>query len=403
MNRFIDVTADKWFAKDVNELATFKVDGSSFYEGIPYNIFQSGKEAVDYEITNTINGKDEFFIPFNISPNANNPLVVYVDGVATAINDIVPKPSESKTYVKLRREVGNGSVVRFKYSGEPAFAVVVCFDNVKVYSSMSTGSTVLTTANIGTTFAYVERPDLGNWYKVKHDNVDGYIEISKSVVTPSGINFTNVSLPSSIIIIDSGYVYEYSPFDGTSSESVRLNGTELQRVDTVDDIKYGELQYTITDGRLYTSYHLNNEVLEVVVLEKSNNGITKPKYQKLRVQSSKIIYYNRFFPDIATNKGELIVTLSKFKRTLLQKFTDYDYLTDRPTVSRFNDVNIAISNGSPWWWDFLRDLDNLRTLDGRWVFNADKDGNLHPTAPITRAELADIVDKFRIWCIETLK
>ncbi len=404
MSKFIDATADKWFYRDIEELMNVFVDGSTFYSGIPYNIFAEGKPCIDYEVVNTKNGEHEFYIPGTITPNEANPLVVYIDGIQSAIDDI-ENQADGTTYVKLTRAVANGSIVRLFYAGEPSYVVYCCADEATVYSTMSTGGSVLGIMSHGDTAPYMDRPDSGNWFKISYGGGEGYVERGITRMTSSGTDYTGVDYPSSQIIIDTDYWYEYDPFNGITPEVVKCNGRQLQRVANQTGLTYDGLEYCIIDDYIYVNYTLNNEILEVVVLEKNTLGVQKPKYQKLRVRSDKIIYNNRFFPDILASKVEMLISIDHLRKNLLARYTDSSVDGVLLTTSRFTDIQAELDadpGNPPWWWKYICPLEQLKLPDGEYLLQGD-DGELKIDMPITRAEMAYLIDKFRIWVIEAFK
>lgn len=408
MSKFIDVTADKWFYNDIEELMSIYVDGSTFYSGIPYNKFEEGKECVDYEIVNTKNGEHEFYIPKKITPTSTNPLIVYVDGVIVAVDEIKNQP-DGTTYAKLTRGVANGSIVRFFYAGEPSYVVLCCADEAKVHSAMDVNSSVVGIMKKGDTAKYVDRPENGNWYKVKdfpYAGVEGFVQIGLTRHTAGDADLNGVTFPSAPLIIDAGYWYEYDPFNGITPEIVKWMGRPLQRVSSLSEITYDGLEYCIINNRLFANYSLNNEVLDITVLEKNSMGIQKPKYQRLRLKSDKIVYVNRFFPEVLASKGELLTSLNHLLKNVFARYTDVKFESKVLPYSRFTDVQELLSknpSNPPWWWEKVCPLEQLKLPDGRWLIEGDERGRLNIDMPITRAELAALMDKFRIWAIEAFK
>jgi len=402
MIKFIDVTPDKWFSKDLLELSDVEYDDQNIFMGIPYNAFVEGGEAIDYEIINEVSGSHEFTIPHYVSPTWDNPLTVFVDNVTVAVNDIQPDQTSSSTFIRLARSVGSGSRVRFFYSGEPRYSVIITKNNTSIYSSAGGGGSALGSENIGARFNFKGSSDSSNWYEIDYNGQSGFVSFSESRKIPAGMDYDG-AYPSASIITDSGFSYSFDPFNNVAGETVRWSGIQLERVPSRSDIRQGKNQYTVEGQTLYTNYHLNNQDLEVSILQTNNQGLMKPKHSTLKVSSDSVVYTNRMFPDISSSKAETIVLLNRLRKDILRRFTDGEYDT-ATTSSRFSDVQSLLDSGNtPWWWEHVSQIESLRLLDGRWVLDSEDSENLFIDAKITRAEVADVVNKFRLWCIECLK
>jgi hypothetical protein len=404
MNKFIDVTADKWYYRDIEELMEVRFDGKPFFSGIHYNIFGEGMEAVDEDIVINTHGQHEVFINTAVHPTEANPLVVFVDGIVTAIDEIVPDDTAGRTYIKLKRGVAAGSVVRVFYAGEPELKVACVGESTPIRATASDSGSIIRTMDNGEKIKYLAIE--GNWFKVE-DSVTlsiGYVKIDRNArLTPAGIDWTGVSYPSAALIIDSGYSYVYDPFEGLSAEDVRFNGKQLRRVSTTNDLEF-EDDYCIVDNRLYTNFELNNQVLEVLILQKNSQGLIKRKWQKLRVQSPKIVHRNRFFPDLMTSRTEMISTLNNLRLHMTRRFSDSEPWRSSKTTSRFDDVQAKLDTGTtPWWWQHVRDFEDMVMPDGSYLIEGVNKTTLGIDVNITRGEMAALLDKMRIWLVEALK
>lgn len=378
------------------------VNGNTFFSGIPYNVFSDNKGCVDYEIVCTASGGYEFYLPYSISPTVENPLKVYIDGIETVIDNITLMGS-SQTYVKLKRGVPYGSVVRFFYAGEPRYRVTACISSVKVYSD-TTKSSVLATMNMGDSADYINGPENENWYKVNFGGTEGYVSYLDTRKIPTGVDSTSVAYPSATIIVDSEFTYMYDPYNGIAAEVVKYNGRQLRRVDSASEITQYGLEYYVSGGVIYTNYSLNNEILDVVVLE-TNGMIQKSVYKRLTVKSDSIVYTNRFFPDVMTSRAELFICMNHLRINLFARFTDSYKDVDVEYTSRFSDVQeiLDASGGNyPWWWDHVYQLERLMFSDGEYLLQG-TGGNLLVEKPITRAEMITIVDRFREWIVDVFK
>lgn len=414
--KWLDVTPDKWFYRDINELTDIIVkvkqlnnngevveSEQNFYSGIAYNDFISGKEAVDYEFIAT-NKQIEFRIPSVVNPTSNNPLVVYVNGINVAIDKITPNSPSGKTYIKLTRPLREGSVVRAVYSGEPKMSVFIGKDNTPVLFSIESSLIV----------DYLMRGDhvnlvseSGNYYQVsypRHKNV--FIEKTDAVRIAPAVITGNPTYPYANLTFDSGYSYLYDPYEGYTSEVVKCNGRQLMRVESQNDLGFPDRYYIDTqNNRIYVSYELNKETIEANFLERNLSGIIKIKYLILKPSSNYVKYINRFFPDVFTTRAELIKCIDMMRMYFIEKYTDSEPYMSTKTTSRFADVNAILqaSVNPPWWWNYVRNIEDLKFKNGAYLLTGVGRGNLGIDLRVTRAEAVALMDKFRMWFIEVFK
>lgn len=399
MSRWVDVTPDKWFYNDIEDLTNLIVDGTPYFAGIDYNMFQDGKQAIDYEFVVTQDKTIEFRIDSVVYPSDSNPIVVYVNDLIVACDEIKPNNPEGQTYIKLRRSVKSGSTVRVKYVGEPKYVIKSCAaEGTPIRSTANASGQVVRTLGFNEVVAYVG--DYNNFYKVE----DGYMQKdSRARLVPLGVG-GSVQYPSALLLIDEGFSYLYNPYEGYSSEIVKFNGKQLRRVNSTNDFILGE-EYCIAEGRIKVPYVLNNEVLDVTILQKNELGIIKSKTIRLRPTSSVIIHQNRFFPDITTSKAEFLTVLNRLRILLTKQFTDSEPWRSNKSTSRFSDVHALVNRGTPWWWVNVRDIEEMKMPDGSYLLNSREPINsfLGIELNITRAEMVELIDKFRIWFIESFK
>ena len=401
MGKWIDVTPEKWYFNDVEEIMGITVNDVPLYSSIKYNAFVENKHALDYEFVTTVDKLIEFRLDTVVYPNENNPLIVYVNGLVVACDEIKPNTPEGKTYIKLRRPVSIGSSVRVLYAGEPKFNVM-CSDlaGVSIMDTPSLEGNVVRTLGFHETIDYIG--DSNNFYQT----ADGFVYKDHRVrVVPAGISCPicgPVQYPSALLVLDDGYSYLYDPFQGYSSEVVKHLGRQLKRVDSTDQFIHGN-EYTINEGRIIVPYELNNEVLEVSILERNNQGIIKTNFKRLRPTSNSIVYNNRFFPDIYTTRAEFFTVMNLLRIAMTYKFTDSEPWRSTKTTSRFTDVQAMLNTGTPWWWENIRDIEEMKLSDGSYLIVGRGDGTLGIEHNITRAEMVVIIDKFRQWLIETFK
>ena len=363
MSRFIDVTPYHWAFNDIEEMYYLKdFEGDPFFSGIPYNGFEPGKEAVDVEVSAGINGQSEFIIDGYVSPSHDNPFMVFADGVEVGYDRVQPNvPGSHQSFIKLRRGVRYGADVRFYSAGVPAM-----------------------------------RPNqLGQW-----DRPGGEVWERPVGVVSDGVN------PSDDIPLEAGETYVYDLHRALTAETVKCNGKQLKRVDRVEDIKR-EDEYTVRYGKLFVHYALNQFLIEVMYLV-YKEGRIKTRYAFLKPSSDSIIYTNRFFPDVVITTAEVITILNRLRLRLLMKYTDIDfkdktqkslYRSDK-SDSRFADVQQILNGETPWWWEHVRDIEEIKLRDGRWLLEGFEPDILQPEGGMTRAEAAALINRFRGWSIE---
>ncbi len=269
MSKFIDVIPYHWAFNDIEEMYYQKIpDGTYFFSGIPYNIFEIGKRPVDIEIPVSVSGQSEFVIDGYINPTSDNPFLAYVDGIEVGYDEVVPdKPSIGKSFIKLKRGVRIGSTVRFYSAGVPAM--------------------------------------------IENDIMKRPVGVDSNIST---------SLPYAQIPLDDLFSYLYDPLNALTVEVAKWNGRQLRRVNLSDEIKF-EDDYSIINNRLYTHYYLNNALVEVIYLTQKD-GIIKSNYTILKPHSDSIIYTNRFFPDTIMSRAEAITIVNKIRITMCMKYTD---------------------------------------------------------------------------------
>lgn len=367
MNNFIDCTSDKWFFNDVTELINMTMpDGTKFYSGIPYKVFETGKEAFDVEfvytsLPSTIKCPSMSEIDINkvVVVTSDSPFMVYIDNVLATVEAVLPNAIEMGwTRIKLKRSFSTNAIVRMFYSGVVQYA-----DGIR------------------------------------HLPAEGGV---------SGV------LPNFSLVIPSGYVYEYDPFNSTLTEIAKLNGKQLKRVGNITDVIDWEC-YTVDEStrKLHVHYTLNGERIEFLyVIKDAVTGLLKSQYMpSQRAYSENMVYTNRFFPSTLTSRAEIFTLFNLLRKYFISKYTDGTPFTSSKTESRFDDVNTAITanyEGNKWWWHNVRDLEDLKLSDGTYLLNgypANELGeiNLGFGDPLTRAQMVVLLNKFRAWYIEILK
>ncbi|MEM0173936.1 MAG: SH3 domain-containing protein [Sulfolobaceae archaeon] len=411
--KFVDVNPQDWFYKDVYDLYSIILDDNErFVQGIPYNRFLDGKEAIDYQIVNNTPNACEFYLPYKISPTLETKLIVFVDSIPTGVDDI--KIVGEQTMVKLIRGVPVGSLVRFYYPGEPLLKAKIIKDGVKLYSSYSESSSVVATVNKGTSLTYYRMVPYTDWYEVDYYGTKAYVKTNDCRVVPASIDTSGLEYPKAKLVLPPGFYYDYDPFNYVYPEIVKWRGVQLKRVESKDKLSYDGLEYCIEYDSLdlssvyiYTSYVLNNEPLNITVIVKNDYGVIKWVSMKLTVSSNKIVYTNRFFPNLTASRLETFIMMYRTLKLVYKKYMNQEFGTEAlKFISRFNDVQQELNAtypNFPSWWQYISPLEDLKLSDGTYLLNGDDKGNLNIDYPITRAELAALVNRLRKYIIELVK
>lgn len=121
MISWADVSEKDWFYNEVMEASNYLMgDGEPFIQGIAYGSFESNAPYL-YEEQNGAAGQKVFTVQGKITPSADNPLFVFVDGTQTLYKEIRVNPNDpNKTDIELYYAPPAGSVVAFSSLGKPA-------------------------------------------------------------------------------------------------------------------------------------------------------------------------------------------------------------------------------------------------------------------------------------------
>lgn len=404
MSKFVDVQPYHWFYNQVEDIADLALrDGRKFLYGIYYNAFQEGKQAVDFTYAEKT-AHSEKVVDFIVSTADDNPLLAFVDGISVAIDDVTPNTTNGSTYIKYRRMIPANATVRLIYGGEPQLAVRVIGDSASMRPSPDI-STFKRTVYFDEWYDLISSD--GVWFKVKDGIDEGYIYSDDNVtIQPSPIKViggSTIKFPSADLNITGDFQYVYNPFYERHWEDISSNGQQLKRVENSSLIKESN-EYAIENGKIYVHYNLNNSTVEGTVLT-TYQGVTKPKYIKLRPYSDNILYQNRFFPDIEIPRVDFISLLNRLRINFYEKFSDSSAPKSTRTTSRFADVQAELDKPGdpPWWWEDFRDLESLQFPGGGYLFNGVGNNNFGIHKTITRAECAAILNRFRKLMVEAFK
>jgi hypothetical protein len=89
---------------------------------------------------------------------------------------------------------------------------------------------------------------------------------------------------------------------------------------------------------------------------------------------------------------------------LYYRYSDSEPPRSAKTTSKYVDVQSAITTVNiPYWWEHFRDLEDMRCPDGSYLFNGEGHNKFGIDSPITRAEVAVLVNRFRKIMVEAFK
>jgi hypothetical protein len=351
--KFFDIQPYNWFYKDVVDMESVLLDDDiPFVSGYPFNDFVSGFDRVDHIIDNITSPNSIFEVPRILTNTAQNPVIVYVDGIITIIDEVNPNvPTIGSTQIKLRRVVGTGSTIRVVQQGIPS---------------------------------------------VDPNNRNTPIGVTKAF-----------EFPSIQLDIPIGENYIYNPFSNVSLEVAKFNGSQLKRIPYSSTVLTNYLffkgtdEYTVSpSGKIYVPFDLNNQEIEISYSTSGSNGIENPRYKRGRVKSEQLVYFG-FFPDAVISRAEFFTFLNNIRIYLTRKLSDSDPFRSTKTTSRFTDVQSAINqNPNVWYWQHIRDLEEIKLSNGDYLINGRPDGNLYVNSEVTRAEIVVLLDLLRVWFVE---
>jgi hypothetical protein len=356
--RFSDVLPGSWYYNDLVDIENMLLsDDRPFISGFPFNSFVEGKEAIDI-VQYTDKVTTEVVVDKILVDEEDNNLSVYIDGTIAAFSIAVNSPSTGKSKVLFKRPVGKGQCIRIVQQGVP---LTDPDTNRPVNGAL--GAFVY--PNFMVTQGHSDRIYSANmttprWREIAKRNG---IEMKRRQY-PSG------SLPANFFLSDDEY--------------------------TVD-----------STGKLIAPFSLNNEVIEIIY-SYTLNGSTKlytDGYAKLTASinpSTEKLCYFGFFPDALIQRLEFLTILNNLRLYLTTKFSVEEPFRSYKTASRFTDVQ-AVLGSNPWWWQHVRDIEELRMSDGTPLLSGKGNNILGYSDLLTRAEMIALIEKFRVWFIEAFK
>lgn len=284
MSRWIDVTPSKWFYNEMVEAGNiYMADGAPFIESIPYNVFEPEAPYIYEEIKATKNQKI-FTLSKAVTPSANNPLFVYIDGVQTVYEDV------EGTKVTMFQAVREGAIVAFASYG------IAKVNEYKRPVGLEAHAYPTYTLKKATNYTY-------------NKNNSQYAEY----VYAFGKQLRRVSIPEAEATAD------------------------LQKA-LKKYIRYSTDSYYITpEGVIHVSYNLNNVTCKITYT--TNEGFLKKNTEDFKPTSVGVIFLNRGFPQASATRAEGFVLINRLRQTFYNRFTDID------AVSYNLDTEVKAYNG----------------------------------------------------------
>lgn len=281
MAKWVDISPSDWFYDEVIEASNIHLeDGSPFVVGISYGTFQSGAPYIYEEVEVTLPSTKVYSLSQKITPTADNPLYVYIDGVQTVFKDV--------------RDNGGGT------------------SDVELYIAPRVGAIV--------SFASYGKPEVDRFGK------------------PVGVS-TAPEYPT--FTLSKSAQYEFDRY-GKIREYLYAFGRPLQRVNpnnysppgggtvTVVDpqdiakelIGTSQDKYFVLGGIVYLPYNLNNVTCRLVYAYR--DGFLKQTTEEFRGTSPQVLHTDRFFPNATITRAEAFVLMNRLRKTFYDRFTDID-------------------------------------------------------------------------------
>ncbi|WP_432776016.1 hypothetical protein AAFJ72_03150 [Brevibacillus gelatini] len=280
MISWADVSEKDWFYNEVMEASNYLMgDGEPFIQGIAYGSFESNAPYL-YEEQNGAAGQKVFTVQGKITPSADNPLFVFVDGTQTLYKEIRVNPNDpNKTDIELYYAPPAGSVVAFSSLGKPA---------------------------------------LDRFGK------------------PIPPNSSSFAYPNKRL--DHGDTYYYNPFSRQFNEYLYAYGRALHRIDVPEEEwqsasgqelarKYIGLKQDVyivspaPGATIYLPYNLNGVQVRFIY-NSYENGTLFMRGGYFSVKSPGVWRNDRFFPNAYINRAEAFVLIDRLRRSFYQRFTD---------------------------------------------------------------------------------
>ncbi|AWX54214.1 hypothetical protein AB432_003795 [Brevibacillus brevis] len=294
MISWADVNEKDWFFNEVMEASNYLMaDGEPFIQGIAYGSFESNAPYL-YEEQKGSTGQKVFTLAAKLTPSADNPLFVYIDGTQTLFKEIRPNQTDpNKTDVELYYAPSANSVVAFSSFGKPA---------------------------------------LDRFGK------------------PIPPNSSSFAYPNKRL--DNGDTYFYNPFSRQFNEYLYAYGRSFKRIDVPEEEwkstpaqdlakKYIGLKQDVymvspaPGATIYLPYNLNGVQLRFIY-NSYENGALFMRGGYFSVKSPGVWRNDRFFPNAYINRAEAFLLIDRLRRSFYQRFTD-----SQPPTQRLDESHTA--------------------------------------------------------------
>ncbi|MBO9598582.1 MAG: hypothetical protein J7559_12300 [Cohnella sp.] len=465
MKTFVDVTERDWFYEDITEAAnTFLEDGTPLISSIPYSTFQEGAPYL-YEEQTAIDKQSYFHLGVLVEPSVDNPLYVYIDGVQTIYKALYTN-DEGKTDVEFYYGIKGGSTVAFVSIGKPEVDRFGRPNLNAGYSypqkTLDYGATYyydpFSRQFQEYCFAFgrkLKRLTIADavWLSTAEDDVaaacigdrqDVYCvsPLSGKLFLPFNLNgvsitFQYASLENGAVMIRGGTFRASAPTGAVAFNNRFFPNAHMTRAEAfhlIEKLRRSFYQ-RFTDSPVPSAHFddtsFSYDGQRVFSLTSRFHLGGSLKVYKGGVLQTLGTHYTEFDDHTILFMVPLPVDTEVrfvYNKTASVRFADVGY--DKSMVVGATDEVVSLEGGDPefWWTKSVLDMEDEKYSPGEYLVNGfditkfDEDGNVvvnedyipeagvqtpvsyfMPKSPLTRAESAAFLNRFRKWCINSFK
>lgn len=364
--RWIDINPRQWFYRSILESQQIFLDGDkerTLFNGHTYNLFEAGKER-RVEVIISEEGQKEFEVPGFI-PDPRMEVLIYIEGALIYPSKLEPD------YIHLPNPIAGNKEVVIMISGVPSLATYPCDPNAQ---DCSDGN--------------CREVPLGRGCEPRYPSAN---------LQQRGSYIFNINYARNEVAVALGKTLKRVHVDLLPGEVVQQ---ALERV-----IGFKQDVFTVINGVLYVSYHLNHVPVRMNYNYVSHNegGIVKHLVgERIVPNSSCVLYNDRFFPDLKQTRGEFMSLMQRMRENFYNRYTDRGYIqTNKSFTQRFIKDRDEILG--KWYDEDVLNILEEKFLDGCYVFPLYEDSSFNPQACITRAEVVVYLHRFMEWALERFR